>query len=138
MPMYTLGHNFVRRPSTGRLRYHGDAPSLCQLVHEGVVERRRFARPTRSPAGRLRAHGGIIPAPRRRTPAPAFVEAEAAKQAGEARVILIGLSGHGHFDMSAYDAYHAASSRTSSSQRRSSAPRSTDSRRAGSRLEPQN
>ena len=37
----------------------------------------------------------------------AFDEAEAAKQAGEERVILVGLSGHGHFDMSAYDAYHA-------------------------------
>jgi tryptophan synthase beta chain len=36
-----------------------------------------------------------------------FDEAEAAKQAGESRVILLGLSGHGHFDMSAYDAYHA-------------------------------
>jgi tryptophan synthase beta chain len=49
---------------------------------------------------------GIIPGPE---PAhalrAAFDEAEAAKEAGDERVILIGLSGHGHFDMSAYDAY---------------------------------
>ena len=51
---------------------------------------------------------GIIPGPE---PAhairAALDEAEAAKQAGEQRVILIGLSGHGHFDMSAYQAYLA-------------------------------
>jgi tryptophan synthase beta chain len=34
-------------------------------------------------------------------------EAEAAREAGEARVILFGLCGHGHFDLSAYDAYLA-------------------------------
>jgi tryptophan synthase beta chain len=39
MPMYTLGHDFVPPPvHAGGLRYHGDAPSLCQLVREGVVE----------------------------------------------------------------------------------------------------
>jgi tryptophan synthase beta chain len=51
---------------------------------------------------------GIIPGPE---PAhalrAAFDEAEEAKQAGEERVILIGLSGHGHFDMSAYQAFLA-------------------------------
>ncbi len=61
---------------------------------------------------------GIIPAPE---PAhairAAFDEAEAAKQAGEERVILFNLSGHGHFDMSAYAAYFAGSSRTWSSPR---------------------
>ena len=51
---------------------------------------------------------GIIPGPE---PAHAIraveAEAEAAKQAGEARVILFGLSGHGHFDLAAYDAFLA-------------------------------
>jgi tryptophan synthase beta chain len=51
---------------------------------------------------------GILPGPEPAHAIRAVLdEAEAAKQAGDARVILLGLSGHGHFDMSAYDAYHA-------------------------------
>ncbi len=110
MPMYTLGHNFVPPPvHAGGLRYHGDAPSLCQLVHEGVVEATAIRQTDAFAAAVAFARTeGIIPAPEAaHALRAAFVEAEAAKQAGEARVILIGLSGHGHFDMSAYDAYHA-------------------------------
>ncbi len=110
MPMYTLGHNFVPPPvHAGGLRYHGDAPSLCQLVHEGVVEATAIRQSDAFAAAVAFARTeGIIPAPEAaHALRAAFVEAEAAKQAGEARVILIGLSGHGHFDMSAYDAYHA-------------------------------
>ena len=110
MPMYTLGHDFVPPPvHAGGLRYHGDAPSLCALVKEGLVEAARSTRPPPSrPRCASRAAEGIIPAPE---PAhalrAAFDEAEAAKQAGEERVILVNLCGHGHFDMAAYDAYHA-------------------------------
>jgi len=35
------------------------------------------------------------------------VVAKAAREAGEERVILFNLCGHGHFDLSAYDAYLA-------------------------------
>ena len=110
MPMYTLGHDFVPPPvHAGGLRYHGDAPSLCQLVHAGVVEATAIRQSDAFAAAVAFARAeGIIPAPEAaHALRAAFVEAEAAKQAGEERVILIGLSGHGHFDMSAYDAYHA-------------------------------
>jgi tryptophan synthase beta chain len=110
IPMYTLGHDFVPPPvHAGGLRYHGDAPSLCALVKEGVIEAKAIQQTAAFEAAvRFARAEGIIPGPE---PAhalrAAFDEAEAAKQAGEERVILIGLSGHGHFDMSAYDAYHA-------------------------------
>ena len=109
MAMYTLGHDFVPPPvHAGGLRYHGDAPSLCGLVREGIVEAKAIHQTAAFDAAvRFARAEGIIPGPE---PAhalrAAFDEAEAAKQAGEERVILIGLSGHGHFDMSAYDAYH--------------------------------
>jgi tryptophan synthase beta chain len=108
MPMYTLGHDFVPPPvHAGGLRYHGDAPSLSALVKQGVIEARAIQQTAAFDAAvRFARVEGIIPGPE---PAhalrAAFDEAEAAKQAGEERVILIGLSGHGHFDMSAYEAY---------------------------------
>ena len=108
MPMYTLGHDFVPPPvHAGGLRYHGDAPSLCGLVKEGIVEPKAIQQTAAFEAAvRFARVEGIIPGPE---PAhalrAAFDEAEEAKEAGEERVILIGLSGHGHFDMSAYEAY---------------------------------
>ena len=110
MPMYTLGHDFVPPPvHAGGLRYHGDAPSLSALVKEGIVEARAIAQTGAFDAAvRFARAEGIIPGPE---PAHAiravFDEAEAAKQEGDERVILFNLSGHGHFDMAAYDAYHA-------------------------------
>ncbi|HZA58220.1 MAG TPA: TrpB-like pyridoxal phosphate-dependent enzyme [Solirubrobacterales bacterium] len=108
MPMYTLGHDFVP-PSVhaGGLRYHGDAPSISALVKEGAVEAVAIRQTAAFEAAvRFARCEGIIPAPE---PAhalrAAFDEAEAAKRVGEERVILINLCGHGHFDMSAYDAY---------------------------------
>jgi tryptophan synthase beta chain len=110
MPMYTLGHDFVPPPvHAGGLRYHGDAPSLCGLVKEGMIEATAIAQTAAFEAAvRFARCEGIIPGPE---PAHAiravFDEAEDAKQAGEERVILFNLSGHGHFDMSAYAAYFA-------------------------------
>jgi tryptophan synthase beta chain len=110
MPMYTLGHEFMPPPvHAGGLRYHGDAPSLSQLVREGVIDARAVPQTDAFAAAvRFAQVEGILPAPE---PAHALRvvidEAEAARAAGEARVILVGLSGHGHFDMSAYAAYHA-------------------------------
>ena len=112
MPMYTLGHDFVPPPvHAGGLRYHGDAPSLCALVKEGLVEPRAIHQTSAFEAAiRFARTEGIIPGPE---PAhalrAAFDEAEAAREADEERVILIGLSGHGHFDLAAYDAYLAGS-----------------------------
>ena len=110
MPMYTLGHDFVPPPvHAGGLRYHGDAPSLSALVREGIVEARAIAQTAAFDAAvRFARTEGIIPGPE---PAHAiravFDEAEAAKEEGDERVILFNLSGHGHFDMTAYDAYHS-------------------------------
>ena len=110
MPMYTLGHDFVPAPvHAGGLRYHGDAPSLCAFVHEGLVEATAVPQGAAFEAALLFARTeGIIPGPEPAHAIRAVIEeAEAAKQAGEERTILLGLSGHGHFDMSAYQAYLA-------------------------------
>ena len=110
MPMYTLGHDFVPPPvHAGGLRYHGDSPSLSAMVKQGLIEARAIAQTKAFEASvRFARCEGIIPGPE---PAHAiravFDEAEQAKQEGTERVILFNLSGHGHFDMSAYDAYLA-------------------------------
>ena len=110
MPMFTLGHDFVPPPvHAGGLRYHGDAPMLCGLVRAGLVDAQAYGQnETFQAAVRFARCEGIIPGPE---PAHAIraveIEAEAAKQAGEGRVILFGLSGHGHFDLAAYDAFLA-------------------------------
>jgi tryptophan synthase beta chain len=110
MAMYTLGHDFVPPPvHAGGLRYHGDAPMLCGLVRAGLVEARAYGQNDAfSAAVQFARCEGIIPGPE---PAhairAAIQEAEAAREAGEPRVILFGLSGHGHFDLSAYDAFLA-------------------------------
>ena len=110
MPMYTLGHDFVPPPvHAGGLRYHGDSPLVCGLVKQGLVEPRAYRQnETFDAAVRFARAEGIIPAPE---PAHAIraviTEADAAREAGEERVILFGLCGHGNFDLSAYDAYLA-------------------------------
>jgi tryptophan synthase beta chain len=110
MPMYTLGHDFVPPPlHAGGLRYHGDSPIVCALVKEGLVEARAYRQnETFEAALRFARTEAILPAPEPAHAIRAVIEeAEAAKQAGEERVILLNLCGHGHFDMSAYEAYLA-------------------------------
>ena len=108
--MYTLGHSFVPdRIHSGGLRYHGDAPSLCALVEHDVVQARAYKQnEVFAEAVRFARTEGFLPAPESAHALRAVAEeAAAAREAGEKRTILFGLSGHGHFDMSAYDAYHA-------------------------------
>ena len=109
LPMYTLGHDFVPAPvHAGGLRYHGDAPSLSLLVKHGHMEARRLhAEPDlRRGDPVLARRRGSSRRPSRRTRSSAAIEeAEAAEMAGEERVILFNLCGHGHFDMQAYDDY---------------------------------
>jgi tryptophan synthase beta chain len=108
MPMYTLGHGFVPPPvHAGGLRYHGDSPLLCGLVKAGLVEARAYKQnATFEAAVTFARTEGIIPAPEPAHAIRAVIdEADAAREAGEQRVILFGLCGHGNFDLSAYDAY---------------------------------
>ena len=110
MPMYTLGHDFVPPPvHAGGLRYHGDSPLVCALVRAGLVEARAYRQnDTFAAALDFSRSEGIIPAPEPAHAIRAVIEeAEAAREAGERRVILFGLCGHGNFDMAAYDAYLA-------------------------------
>ena len=108
VPMYTLGHTFVPAPvHAGGLRYHGDAPSLSALVKAGHMEARAYTQNQVFEAGvQFARTQGIIPGPEPTHAIKAAIdEALDAKEQGEERVILIGLSGHGHFDMQAYDDY---------------------------------
>ncbi len=108
MPMYTLGHGFVPPPvHAGGLRYHGDSPLVCALVKQGLIEPRAYRQnETFDAAVQFARCEGVIPAPEPAHAIRAVIEeANAAREAGEARTILFGLCGHGHFDLSAYDAY---------------------------------
>jgi tryptophan synthase beta chain len=110
MPMYTLGHDFVPAPvHAGGLRYHGDSPIVSGLVKHGLVEPRSYKQnETFAAAVQFARTEAILPAPEPAHAIRAVIdEAEAAKQSGEERTILFNLCGHGHFDMSAYDAYLA-------------------------------
>jgi tryptophan synthase beta chain len=110
MPMYTLGHDFVPPPvHAGGLRYHGDSPLVCALVKHGLVEAHAYRQnETFEAAIQFARTEGIIPAPEAaHAIRAAIVEAEKATEAGEDRTILFNLSGHGHFDLAAYDAYLA-------------------------------
>jgi tryptophan synthase beta chain len=108
--MHTLGHGFVPPAiHAGGLRYHGAAPLLSQLVDEGTIEARAYGQTSVFDAAiQFARTEGIIPAPESSHAIRAAIdEAAAARDAGERRVILFNLSGHGHFDMGAYDAYLA-------------------------------
>jgi tryptophan synthase beta chain len=108
VPMYTLGHTFVPAPvHAGGLRYHGDSPSLSLLVRGGHMEARAYTQNQVFEAGvRFARTQGIIPGPEPTHAIRAAIdEALDARDKGEERVILFNLSGHGHFDMQAYDDY---------------------------------
>lgn len=107
--MYTLGHTFVPPGiHSGGLRYHGMAPLISHLVHkEKLIEPIAFHQVEVFEAARLFSQAeGIIPAPETAHAIRAvIVEAEKAKEEGSSKTILFNLSGHGHFDMGAYDAF---------------------------------
>ena len=108
--MYTLGHNFM--PSgihAGGLRYHGESPLVSQLYHDGFIEAAAYNQTEVFEAALTFAKTeGIIPAPESaHAIRGAVIEALKAKEAGESKTILFCLSGHGHFDMTAYDNYFA-------------------------------
>ncbi len=106
--MHTLGHTFMPPGiHAGGLRYHGMAPLVSRLVEDQLIEATALNQMECFEAGVLFARTeGIIPAPEStHAIRGAIDEAMRAKEEGQERVILFNLSGHGHFDMSAYDAY---------------------------------
>jgi tryptophan synthase beta chain len=108
LKMYTLGHTFVPASiHAGGLRYHGDAPSLSALCHEGVIDAVAYQQlPIFDAAVEFSRVEGILPAPESAHAIKAAIDrAVECREAGERKVILFNLSGHGHFDLGAYDAY---------------------------------
>jgi tryptophan synthase beta chain len=106
--MFTLGHDFIPEPiHAGGLRYHGMSPLVSLLKEHGDIEARSVHQRSSFEAGVTFARAeGILPAPEpTHAIRVAIDEALAAKEAGEARVILFNLCGHGHFDLSAYERY---------------------------------
>jgi len=106
--MHTLGHDF--RPSpihAGGLRYHGMAPMVSHLVKLGVIEAVAYPQnPVFEAAVTFARTEGIIPAPETAHAIRAVIdEALACRESGQEKTILFNFSGHGHFDLSAYDAY---------------------------------
>jgi tryptophan synthase beta chain len=106
--MHTLGHDFVPDPiHAGGLRYHGMAPLVSHAYELGLVEAEAIGQLECFAAALTFARTeGIIPAPEpTHALASTIREANRCTESGEAKVILTALCGHGHFDMSAYEAY---------------------------------
>ena len=110
LKMYTLGHTFVPpRIHAGGLRYHGMAPIISHLYHLKLIEARAVHQTAVfESAVRFARAEGIIPAPEPSHAIKVVIdEALACKKTGQAKTILLGLSGHGHFDLGAYDEFFA-------------------------------
>ncbi len=108
LKMYTLGHEFIPPPiHAGGLRYHGDAPLLCKLVKEGYVEAAAYHQNEVFEAATLfaRTEGFLVAPETAHCVKAAIDEAIRCRRTGEEKVILFANSGHGHFDLAAYDAY---------------------------------
>jgi len=108
LKMYTLGHTFIPPPvHAGGLRYHGMAPIVCHLYKLGLIEAMAVPQVATFEAGVTFARTeGIITAPEPcHDLRVAIDEALKCKESGESKTILIAHSGHGHFDLSAYDEY---------------------------------
>ncbi|MCJ7764249.1 MAG: TrpB-like pyridoxal phosphate-dependent enzyme [Dehalococcoidales bacterium] len=108
LKMFTLGHDFMPPPvHAGGLRYHGMAPIICHLHNLGLVEARAVPQMATFEAGiQFARTEGIISAPETNHAIRVTIdEALKCKESGEAKTILLAHSGHGNFDLAAYDAY---------------------------------
>jgi len=109
LKMYTLGHTFVPAAiHAGGLRYHGDSPLLCKLTKDGYMEAVAYYQNEVFEAAELFARTeGFVVAPEAAHAVKAAIDfAKMCKQKNEEKIIVFANSGHGHFDLSAYDAYH--------------------------------
>ena len=108
LPMYTLGHDFIPASiHAGGLRYHGMAPLVCQLFKDRIIEAKACTQLQVFEAAKVFAWTeGIIPAPEAAHAIKVVIdEAMQATQERRKRVIAFNLSGHGFFDMAAYESY---------------------------------
>ena len=108
MKMFTLGHDFVPPGiHAGGLRYHGDSPIISKLVHEGTMRAVAYHQTEVFDAAKIFARTeGVIIAPETAHAVKATIDAALeCRRTGEAKTILFNNSGHGYFDLSAYDAY---------------------------------
>jgi tryptophan synthase beta chain len=106
--MYTLGHDFVPPAvHAGGLRYHGASPIVSALLHRGYIKAESAGQMEVFRCARLFAQSeGIVPAPESAHAIVGVVRrAEALREEDRKAVILFSLSGHGFFDMSAYEAF---------------------------------
>ncbi len=108
LKMYTLGHNFIPpKIHAGGLRYHGDAPLLCYLVNKKIVDAVAYPQKAVFEAAVTFAKTeGFLPAPETSHAIKAAIdEALKCKETKEEKCIVFNFSGHGHFDLSAYDQF---------------------------------
>jgi tryptophan synthase beta chain len=105
LKMHTLGHGYMPAPiHAGGLRYHGDAPIVCNLAAEGLVDARAYYQNDCFEAARLfQATEGFLPAPETSHAIKAAIEV--AQQAEPGQVVVFLFSGHGLLDLASYDAY---------------------------------
>ena len=106
--MHTLGHKFIPPPvHAGGLRYHGSAPLVSHVLAAKLIEAESYAQgEVFASALKFAQCEGTIPAPESAHAIHSAIQhALKAREAGEKKVILFNLSGHGHFDMAAYDSY---------------------------------
>lgn len=110
LPMHSLGHTFMPPPMhAGGLRYHGMAPTVSQLVVEGLFEPKSYGQVETFEAGLLLARTeGVIPAPETNHALACVVDlARQAKEEGKEKVILFNWSGHGLIDLGSYERFLA-------------------------------
>jgi len=106
--MYTLGHSFVPPPiHAGGLRYHGMAPIICHLYELGLIDVVAYHQnPIFDAAVSFARAEGFLPAPETAHAIKAVMdEALRCRENGEVKVIAFNNSGHGHFDLAAFEKY---------------------------------
>ncbi len=110
LKMYTMGHQFVPPPiHAGGLRYHGDSPLLSKLTRDGYMEALAYTQEEVFEAALLFAKTeGFLVAPESAHAVRAAIDlARIAKKNNQRQVIVFTNSGHGYFDLAAYEAYMA-------------------------------